>query len=262
MVVDQTRKGIRSPATFLGLTKPLVKLYASTPDAVALGLDEKALGRRCTACKGKGQNRIEMGFLPDVRVQCETCRGTGLTPEAWDVRLLGVPFPEVNALTLDQVYELFSQDDDLLRDADRIIRPLAFAREVGLGYLVWRQPAYTLSGGEAQRLKITQELARKRPRRKGPETTLYILDEPTVGQHAEDVARLTSVLRRLVAEGHTVVVIEHHPQILAGCDWLIELGPGGGPDGGRLVAAGTPLAVARLDTPTAPYLRELLEVAP
>jgi excinuclease ABC subunit A len=256
VLVDQARRGIRSPAVFLGLTKPLLKLYAAGQDAQALGLDEKQLGRPCSACKGRGQNRIEMGFLPDLFVECETCRGTGYLPEAWQVRVRGVALPEVNALTLDQVYELFG-------DEERIARPLQAARDVGLGYLVWRQPAYTLSGGEAQRLKIAKELSRRVRGRKVAAGSLYILDEPTVGQHLEDVARLVQVLHRLVEGGHTVVLIEHHAHVLAACDWLIELGPGGGPDGGRVIAAGTPEAVAATQTPTAPYLRPLLtEVGP
>jgi excinuclease ABC subunit A len=143
---------------------------------------------------------------------------------------------------------------ELWRDEERLARPLQAARDVGLGYLVLRQPSHALSGGEAQRLKIAKELCRRAYRE-----TLYVLDEPTVGQHLDDVDRLNGVLHRLVDDGHTVVVVEHHPHVLAACDWLVELGPGGGPDGGRVVAAGTPESVARGDTATAPYLREALE---
>jgi len=129
-------------------------------------------------------------------------------------------------------------------------------REVGLGYLVMRQPGYTLSSGEAQRLKIAGELCRKTA-----QETLYILDEPTVGQSLEDVRQLIEVLHRLVEDGHTVVVVEHHPHLLAACDWLIELGPGGGPEGGRVIAEGTPESLARGATLSAPYVREILEGA-
>jgi excinuclease ABC subunit A len=125
---------------------------------------------------------------------------------------------------------------------------------VGLGYLAWRQPAHSLSGGESQRLRIVKELCRKTQ-----SETLYILDEPTVGQHPEDVIRLVQVLHHLVDAGHSVVIIEHHPHALAACDWLIELGPGGGPDGGRVLAEGPPEVLAGSDTPSAPYLREVLE---
>jgi excinuclease ABC subunit A len=144
---------------------------------------------------------------------------------------------------------------NLLKDENRIAAPLKIMREVGLGYLVWKQPSYTLSGGEVQRLKIAKELMKKTR-----DKTLYILDEPTVGLHMEDVARLVQVLNRLVRAGHTVVVVEHHPHLLAACDWIIELGPVGGPQGGKVIARGTPQEVMRMDTPTAPYLRELLEV--
>jgi excinuclease ABC subunit A len=163
------------------------------------------------------------------------------------------------SLTIDQVYELCLVD---VAEQSKLLRALAAAREVGLGYLVLRQPGYALSGGEAQRLKIAKELSRSVGGRKGAarvRKTLYILDEPTVGQHLEDVARLCGVLNRLVDEGHTVLVSEHHPHLLVACDWLIELGPGGGPEGGRVIAQGTPECVARGRSPTAHYLSVLLE---
>ncbi len=188
-----------------------------------------------------------MGFLPDVHTVCESCQGTGLRPEAWEVRVNGVAFPELNHLTIDEVYDLFGQEETLARK-------LKAARDVGLGYLVLRQPGYTLSGGEAQRLRIAKDLSRMTANE-----TLYILDEPTVGQHMEDVDRLIGVLHRLVDEGHSVVVIEHHPHLLAACDWLIELGPRGGLEGGRAIASGTPEKVSEGDTPTAPYLKNVLE---
>jgi excinuclease ABC subunit A len=191
--------------------------------------------------------RIKMGFLPDEWVECEICRGTGYSPEAWEVRIRGVSLPEINAMTIDEVYHHFQEEETLASRLDIL-------RQVGLGYLVWKQPAYALSGGEVQRLKIAKELIKKANNK-----TLYILDEPTVGLHLEDVARLVDVLNRLVDVGHTVLAVEHHPYLLAACDWLIELGPVGGPDGGKIIAAGTPEQVAQLKTPTAPYLRELLE---
>jgi excinuclease ABC subunit A len=244
-LVDQTRRGIHSPAKYLGFEKPLLKLYADCDDAHALGLTEVDLNQRCSACRGAGRLRIEMGFLPDEWVECETCRGTGCSPEAWEVRIRGISLPEINAMTIAQVYDHF-------QDENRLAPRLDIVREVGLGYLVWKQPAYALSGGEVQRLKIAKELIKKTKSK-----TLYILDEPTVGLHLEDVARLVDVLNRLVDVGHTVLAVEHHPHLLAACDWLVELGPVGGPDGGRIIAAGTPEDVAKLDTPTAPYIREL-----
>lgn len=250
VLIDQTRSGISSPADFLGLQEQLVRLYAEGEDAQALGLDVSRLGRRCSVCRGSGVVRIDMGFLPDVHTPCETCRGTGFLPEAWLARLGGLALPEVFGLTIAEVGDHFKDQPDLQR-------PLAAAREVGLGYLVLRQPGYALSGGEAQRLKIASELCRKVS---GP--TLYILDEPTVGQHLEDVARLTGVLHRLVDAGHTVLVVEHHPHLLAACDWLIELGPGGGPQGGQVVFTGPPEGLVRGQTPMASYLKEILEAIP
>jgi excinuclease ABC subunit A len=256
ILVDQARRGVHNPASFLGLNGPLHALYAAGEDAQALGLDEKQLGQRCSACGGSGAIRVDMGFLPAVHTPCDTCRGTGYRPEAWEVRVRGVALPDLFAMTIDEVYEL-------LGDEDRIAQPLSAARDVGLGYLVLRQPGYALSGGEAQRLKIAKELCRTTNA-----DTLYILDEPTVGQHLEDVARLNGVLRRLVdgdgradsdRSGDSVCVVEHHPHLLAACDWLIELGPGGGPEGGHVIAEGTPETVARSGTPTAPYLQEILE---
>ena len=249
ILVDQSKVGVRSPADYLGLNAPIHRIYAESEDAQALGLDEKALRRQCSACRGSGSIRIDMGFLPDVHTVCETCDGTGYRPESRDVRLRGVALSDLFSMTIDQAY-------DLLSDVDRLAQPLATARQVGLGYLVLRQPGYALSGGEAQRLKIVKELCRRNG--KGGTGTLYVLDEPTVGQHLEDVTRLIGVLHLLVEQGNTVLVVEHHPYLLAACDWLIELGPGGGPDGGLVVAEGAPEDVARGTTATAPYVRQVL----
>ncbi|MBI5960237.1 MAG: ATP-binding cassette domain-containing protein, partial [Chloroflexi bacterium] len=247
ILLDQSRQGISSPLAYLELLKPLITLYAESEDALALGIGEKTLAEPCSVCKGHGSTRIEMGFLPDVHVPCDACQGSGYAPEAWGVRLRGAALPELNELTVDEVYTLFG-------DVESLARPLKLARAVGLGYLVMCQPGYSLSSGEAQRLKIVGELCRKTT-----QETLYILDEPTVGQSLEDIRQLVMVLQRLVDDGHTVIVIEHHPHVLAMCDWLIELGPGGGPAGGQVIAAGTPEEVARGNTPTALYLRRILE---
>jgi excinuclease ABC subunit A len=247
VVLDQGRKGIRNPGHALGLFKPILEIYAESEDAEALGLDYRSLNIPCSVCDGRGRIRTEMGFLPDVFETCETCKGTGRSPEAWDVRVKGIALPELNNMTLGQIYNMFKDDN-------RVARKLRIAIEVGLDYLVLRQPSVTLSGGEIQRLKIAQELSKK-----SSSGTLYIIDEPTVGQHLEDVDRLIGVLHRLVAEGNSVIVVEHHPHVLAACDWLLELGPVGGPKGGRVVAIGTPREVAKMNTPTAPYLQEVLE---
>jgi excinuclease ABC subunit A len=161
--------------------------------------------------------------------------------------LHGLSLPELNPLSLDEIYDLFAGQDDI-----RSI--LESARTVGLGYLSLYQPGYALSGGEAQRLKIARELWHK-----SRQSSLYILDEPTVGQHLADVQRLVDALQSLVDSCASVMVVEHHPHFLAACDWLVELGPGGGPQGGQVVASGTPYVVARGVTPIAPYLRAVLE---
>ncbi len=247
-IVDQSRRGIQSPASFLNLFRPMIKLFLDSDDAQALGFGEKELTQGCSVCRGRGYLRLDMGFLPNELVECETCRGTGYRPEAWEVKVHGVALPDINRMTLDEIHKLF-------RNEPSITTPLRIVREVGLGYLVWQQRTYSLSGGEVQRLKIAKELLKK-----AKEPTLYILDEPTVGLHMEDVARLISVLNKLVDAGHTVVIVEHHPHMLASCDWIIELGPRGGPEGGKVIATGTPEDIAKKNTPTAPYLSEILEV--
>ena len=248
MLVDQGKRGIYSPLKFLGLERLFRKMYAESEDAKALGVDENQLKNSCSVCEGKGVVKMDMGFLPAIYSPCDACNGTGYSPEAWDVRVKGYALPELLTLTIDQIYELF-------KDNHRITSRLKVVKDVGLGYLVLQQPAYSLSGGEAQRLKIVKELSKKTKKK-----STYILDEPTVGQHLEDVQQLLSVLQKLVDRGHSVIVIEHHPHVLAACDWLIEFGPEGGPNGGYVIAAGTPEEVVATGTPTAFYLGEVLGV--
>ncbi len=247
VIIDQTKKKIGSPLKFLGLENLIIQVFAETEDAKLLGLTYKDLTKRCSVCKGRGYIKIDMKFLPDIVETCEICKGTGYQTEAWQIHFEGISLPEINNLTIDEAYQLF-------KDFDTIFTKLNYAEKVGLGYLQLNQPARTLSGGEAQRLKIVKELSKKSNNK-----TLYILDEPTIGQHLEDVSKLIDVLHLLVDNGNTVVIIEHHPHVLASCDWLIELGPGAGPEGGRVIAKGPPDELAKLDTPTAPYLKKVLE---
>ena len=211
-----------------------------------MNVDEKKLSRRCSVCRGSGIIRTDMGFLPDIYRECEICRGTGYTPEAWDVKYEGYALPEINKLTIQEVYDLF-------KEVPGVAGPLKSAIDVGLGYLVLHQLGYSLSGGEAQRLRIAAELSKRN------KDTLYILDEPTLGQHMEDVARLSDVLHRLVDEGNSVLIVEHHPSLLAQCDWLIELGPEGGEKGGYVIASGPPYEMGH--TPTRPYIDRYLEAS-
>jgi excinuclease ABC subunit A len=246
VVSDQTRAGIRSPGALLGVIRALRRAYAGSAEAAARGLGERDLAPSCDACHGKGRVREDMGFLPALDRPCDACDATGYRAEARELEVRGLSLPALEALTLEQVRELWA-------DHDEVARPLATACSLGLGYLVLGQRGEALSGGEAQRLKLSHELARA-----VAQPTLYILDEPTVGLHDLDVARLADALDGLVGRGHGVLLVEHHPALLARCDWLLELGPGAGPDGGRVVAAGTPERIAAGATPTAPYLRAVL----
>ena len=188
---------------------------------------------RCPACEGRGRITVEMSFLPDVEVPCETCGGRRFTEETLQVRWHGLSAAEILALTFAEAAEVF-------RDMPRIAPFTTLMNDVGLGYLTLGQPSTTLSGGESQRVKLVSELGR--PDREG--RTLYVLDEPTTGLHGEDVDRLLAVLRRLVERGDTVIVIEHHLDLVARADHVIDLGPEGGAAGGRIVVAGTVRDVA------------------
>lgn len=197
--------------------------------------------RLCPYCQGKG---------------CKNCAYTGLHPKAASVRWQGVRLPELLELSVDEAQALFTKAE-LPSTADRlkteIERRLESLVTVGLGYVQLNRSSPTLSRGEAQRVRLAVSLTSRL------EDVIHVLDEPTVGQHMEDVDQLIAVLQRLVDEGHTVIVIEHHPHLLTACDWVIELGPGGGPEGGKVIASGTPETLAQGDTPTAPYLRQVLE---
>ncbi|NHJ48358.1 MAG: ATP-binding cassette domain-containing protein, partial [Asgard group archaeon] len=248
LIVDQTKRKIYSPLKYFGLLNSFIKIYTKSAEADVLGITDIHYKRGCTGCKGYGRTKMEMGFLPTVYTTCDVCKGTGYSPEAWEVKVKGYSLPELIKLTIEEVYNLFKDENN------RITRYLKAAIDVGLGYLVLQQPAYTLSGGEAQRMKIANELCKK-----AKDHTLYILDEPTVGLHLDDVERLIGILQKLVDAGNSVIVVEHHPNVLAACDWLIELGPVGGPEGGYIIASDTPEQVAHKITPTAPFIKEILE---
>jgi excinuclease ABC subunit A len=249
------------PATYVGFWDRIRQLFAATPEANIRGFGAARFSfnvaeGRCPECGGQGMKKIEMSFLPDVTVACEVCAGDRFTPETLAVRYKEKNIAEVLAMSVDEAAEFFAVHQ-------AIHRPLQLLREVGLGYLCLGQQSPTLSGGEAQRLKLVTELVKAKPPATRPggamrptPHTLYVLDEPTIGLHMADVARLISVLGKLVAAGNTVVVIEHDLEVIAAADWLIDLGPEGGPGGGRLVAQGTPATVAALNTGhTAPFLR-------
>jgi excinuclease ABC subunit A len=240
VVIDQEpigRTPRSNPATYTGAFDDIRKLFAATPAARVRGYKQNRFsfnvkGGRCEHCKGDGVLQLEMHFLPDVFMMCEECRGLRYNEETLAVRYHGRSIADVLAMTVDEALEFF-------RNIPAVERKLRTLSEVGLDYLQLGQSATTLSGGEAQRIKLSAELSRRQSGR-----TLYLLDEPTTGLHFADTERLVGVLLRLRDAGNSVVVIEHNPDVIAAADYLVDLGPEGGEDGGRVVAAGTPEAVA------------------
>ncbi len=256
IAIDQSpigRTPRSNPATYTKVFDPIRSLFAATLDACARGyrpgrFSFNVKGGRCEACQGAGQIRIEMHFLPDVFVTCDVCRGRRYNRETLEVHYKGLDVAEVLDLTVNQAREIFASVPKIIRVLDTLIA-------VGLDYLHLGQPATTLSGGEAQRIKLSRELAKR-----ATGSTLYLLDEPTTGLHFDDVRRLLLVLHALVDRGNTVVVIEHNLDVIKTADWIIDLGPEGGDAGGRVVVEGTPEDVAACEASyTGQYLRALLE---
>jgi excinuclease ABC subunit A len=244
-----------NPATYTGAFGVLRELFATLPEARARGYKAgrfsfNVKGGRCESCQGDGVLRVEMHFLPDVFVECEACGGKRYGRETLEVLYRGMSIADVLALTVDEARAQ-------LESVPRLRDQLAALSRVGLGYLQLGQPATTLSGGEAQRVKLARELSRKATGR-----TLYVLDEPTTGLHFQDVELLLEALTGLRDAGNTVLVIEHNLDVIASADWVIDIGPEGGERGGELVAAGTPEDVARSErSHTGRYLREVLASA-
>jgi len=242
-----------NPATYTGAFTPIRDLFASLPEAKVRGyapgrFSFNVKGGRCEACQGEGYNQIEMQFLPDVTVPCEICQGARYNREALEVTLRGKSIAEVLDMTVAQALEFFI-------NFPRIKPKLETMRDVGLGYIRLGQPATTLSGGEAQRVKLATELSRRATGK-----TLYLLDEPTTGLSFSDCAALLGVLHRLVDTGNTVILIEHNLDIIKNSDWVIDLGPGAGDKGGKLVATGTPEQLAaNAKSFTGKYLKRVLK---
>ncbi|HKZ96591.1 MAG TPA: excinuclease ABC subunit A, partial [Hyphomicrobiaceae bacterium] len=241
-----------NPATYTGAFTPIREWFAGLPEAKARGylpgrFSFNVKGGRCEACQGDGVIKIEMHFLPDVYVTCDQCKGKRYNRETLEVRFRDKSIADVLDMTVEEGAEFF-------RAVPAIRDKMETLARVGLGYIHIGQQATTLSGGEAQRIKLSKELSRRATGR-----TLYILDEPTTGLHFHDVAKLLEVLHELADAGNTVVVIEHNLEVIKTADWIIDLGPEGGDAGGEIVAAGPPEAVARVkESYTGAYLREML----
>jgi excinuclease ABC subunit A len=243
-----------NPATYTGVFDSIRKLFASTNEAKVRGympgrFSFNVKGGRCEACAGDGTIKIEMHFLPDVYVPCEVCKGARYNRDTLDIEFKGKNIADVLDMPVSEAAEFFANQPSISRYMETLM-------DVGLGYVRLGQPAPTLSGGEAQRVKLATELAKR-----STGHTIYLLDEPTTGLHFDDVRRLLTVLSRLVDQGNTVLVIEHNLDVIKTADWIIDLGPEGGSGGGRVVAEGSPEEVTKVDAShTGRYLRDLLEV--
>lgn len=241
-----------NPATYTSVFDDIRDLFATTNEAKLRGYKKgrfsfNVKGGRCEACKGDGILKIEMHFLPDVYVPCEICHGSRYNSETLEVKYKGKSIAEVLEMTVDDAVEFFQA-------VPKIKRKLQTIKDVGLGYVTLGQSATTLSGGEAQRMKLASELQRV-----STGNTFYVLDEPTTGLHTDDIARLLEVLNRLVESGNTVLVIEHNLDVIKTADYIIDMGPEGGSGGGLVVATGTPEEVAQVEGSfTGQYLRKVL----
>jgi excinuclease ABC subunit A len=241
-----------NPATYVRVMTRIRELFAKTPEARARGYKKgrfsfNVKGGRCEACKGHGKKKVEMHFLPDVWVTCNVCRGTRFNRETLQIRYKGANIAEVLDMDVDEALQFFEN----VPKVRRILQTLA---DVGLGYVKLGQSATTLSGGEAQRVKLAKELARA-----STGGTVYILDEPTTGLHFADIQKLLDVLHRLTDAGNTVIVIEHNLDVIKTADWIVDLGPEGGDAGGYVIAQGTPEDVAQMsDSYTGQFLKRVL----
>ena len=251
VTVDQSPLGKTprsNPATYTGVFSDIRNLFVALPEAKIRGYKPgrfsfNVRGGRCEACGGNGCRTIEMNFLPDVNVVCDVCHGKRYNRETLEVRYKGKSIADVLDMTINQAVEFFA-------GIPSILKKIQVLQDIGLGYIKLGQPSSTLSGGENQRVKLASELARRDTGR-----TLFVLDEPTTGLHFEDINTLLAILNRLVDRGNTVLVIEHNTDVLRASDYIIDMGPGGGRDGGIILAQGTPEQVAKCpNAPTAPYL--------
>jgi excinuclease ABC subunit A len=254
VTVDQSplgRSPRSNPATYTGVFADIRKLFVELPESQIRGYKPgrfsfNVSGGRCETCKGNGYRTIEMNFLPDVLVPCEECHGKRYNRETLEVRYKGKSISDVLEMTVNQAVEFFA-------NVPAILKKIKVLQDIGLGYLKLGQPSSTLSGGENQRVKLATELAKKDTGK-----TVFILDEPTTGLHFEDIRVLLKVINKLVDKGNTMIVIEHNMDVIKSADYIIDLGPGGGRDGGKIVATGTPEDIVKIKTPTTEYLAKEL----
>lgn len=261
--VDQSPIGKTSrscPATYVKIFDNIRKVFAQLPEAQIRGFSagrfsfNNAEGQ-CPDCKGNGSIKLEMDFLPSTRIPCETCRGDRYNPATLTVLYKGKTIADVLKMSIGEAAEFFSSHP-------KLSRTLKLLAETGLEYLQIGQPSQTLSGGEAQRLKLVTELTKGRVKENGTKAlnkNIYLIEEPSIGLHLNDIRKLIDVLHRLTDEGHTVVVVEHHPALMAEADHILDFGPEAGPNGGIICAQGSPEEVAQSqDSTTAPFLRQTL----
>ena len=241
-----------NPATYTGLFTPIRELFAATPEARSRAykmgrFSFNVKGGRCEACQGDGLIKVEMHFLPDIYVPCDTCKGKRYNRETLDIRYKGKNIYETLDMSVEEAREFFDAVPVLARKLQTLM-------DVGLSYIKLGQNATTLSGGEAQRIKLSKELSKRDTGK-----TLYILDEPTTGLHFHDIQQLLNILYRLKSHGNTVIVIEHNLDVIKTADWIVDLGPEGGDGGGKIIAAGTPEELAEHSTShTGKFLKEML----
>ncbi|MDU5192358.1 MAG: ATP-binding cassette domain-containing protein, partial [Mixta calida] len=242
-----------NPATYTGIFTPIRELFAGVPESRSRGYNPgrfsfNVRGGRCEACQGDGVLRVEMHFLPDIYVPCDQCKGKRYNRETLEIKYKGKSIHEVLDMTIEEAREFFDAVPALARKLQTLM-------DVGLSYIRLGQSATTLSGGEAQRVKLARELSKR-----GTGQTLYILDEPTTGLHFADIQLLLTVLHQLRDQGNTIVVIEHNLDVVKTADWIVDLGPEGGSGGGQILVAGTPETVAKCkESHTARFLKPLLE---
>jgi excinuclease ABC subunit A len=253
--VDQSPLGRTprsNPATYTGVFNDIRAMYVNLPEAKIRGYKPgrfsfNVKGGRCENCGGNGYKTIEMNFLPDVMVPCEVCHGKRYNRETLEVRYKGKSISDVLDMTINQAVEFFASQP-------KILSKIKVLQDIGLGYIKLGQPSSTLSGGENQRVKLATELSKKDTGK-----TLFILDEPTTGLHFEDINVLMGVLNRLVDKGNTVLVIEHNLDVIKCADYVIDMGPGGGANGGQIIATGTPEHIAAGTSPTAQFIKAELD---